>query len=172
MSLPPHTPAKPLHSPTTRATNAQEARRSQTHVAQAREHLADAEGTIYPSTWSGSTLNYAEAVTALRDAQLGTGHALLAIHEELSALPAARMEASRQRGELWQQANRFIAALESHSHMVLGQRVDLVDVSNALIDVRTEVADVAAAVRELADAIRAQQQPRRRWFSRAKGGTQ
>ncbi|WP_214417068.1 hypothetical protein [Sphaerisporangium fuscum] len=105
---------------------------------------------------------YDDRGVALRDAQAGAGHALLAICQELAQSRvqaelehiATLAEVAAMRRDL-----RDITAAIRELSGAIGEATvpvagALVDVSNAIADVRTELAetgDVAAAVRELAD---------------------
>ncbi|MFI6513646.1 hypothetical protein ACIBCT_39085 [Streptosporangium sp. NPDC050855] len=134
-----------------------------TPADQSRTFLTAAEARdCWPTGYSGN-LNYFEAVHALRDAQLGAGHATLAVSAELAKLREDLANLSPRREDLVviAQAVRELTGTIA----LLARPVDLDDVTNSIADVRTEVADVGAAVRELADAIRTQP-PRRGWFSR------
>ncbi|WP_371781718.1 hypothetical protein [Streptosporangium subroseum] len=130
----------------------------QGHTDQALTHLADADS-------NQRMYNHEFAITTLTTAQIGTGHALLAIGQELAEIRAGLTQISDPRKDVADLTTAVQALTGVLSTAV--QPVDLVDVANSVADVRTEVAEVAAAVRELAEAIRVQQQqPRRRWFSR------
>ncbi|GAA3037602.1 hypothetical protein [Streptosporangium longisporum] len=142
---------------------------------QARTFLTAAEERdCWPTAYSGS-LSYSGAVHALRDAQLGTGHATLAVSQELAKLREGLADVGdvaplrQDLAAIAQAVRELTDALTPAAPLA-----DSTDLSNAVADVRTEVAEVAevaAAVRELADAILLQtlqaqrQPPRRRWFA-------
>ncbi|MEU8380653.1 hypothetical protein [Streptosporangium sp. NPDC048865] len=114
----------------------------------------------------GEGPNYSNGFSALRDAQVGTGCAVLTLSEEVAKLReglAAVTDVSPLRGDLASIATAVRELVDALTPAV--QPADTTDLSNAIADVRTEIADIADAVRELADAIRIQQQPRRHWFS-------
>ncbi|WP_214415635.1 hypothetical protein [Sphaerisporangium fuscum] len=155
-------------------------------VTTPQSHAVRAMGLLAEATNAGDFLvpyrgSYDYRGVALRDAQAGAGHALLAICQELAQSRAqAELEHIATLAEVAaiRQDLRDITAAIRELTGAIGEATvplagALVDVAGAIADVHTEVctelaetADIAAAVRELADAVREQQPRRRRWFWR------
>jgi hypothetical protein len=149
------------------------------HAGQARELLSEAADARCSTAYRPGFIDH--GVGALRDAQVATGHALLAIREELAKNRAqAELQQLAVLGEvaaLRRDVRDFTAAVRELTGAVSAApaplAMALVDVSNAIADVRTEfagTADIATAVESLTAAVDAQtaavdeQGPRRRWW--------
>lgn len=97
-------------------------------VKQAHDFLALAMTPEHLSTWGGAgsgQINYENGIQAVRDALVGQGYALAAIHAELADIAASL---------------RALAALPSAVHCVATQ------VSDGLSEVRSQVHDLTATI--------------------------
>lgn len=141
---------------------------SDNHVTAARELLDAAASVGDLEIWApGSHYSYEPAAEALRDAQVGTGRALLAVVEELAALRVVLTD-QLDRGPNPEESPDLAALARSlTAHAVATSRLGAA-VRDLLTprETPTDLVELAAAVRDLAAAVRdAQQQPqRRRWW--------
>jgi hypothetical protein len=142
-------------------------------AGKAREHLAAAaEADCRPSSSSNRGLNYTDGITALRDAQVGTGHALLAIGQELGTL---RDQTAEHRAVVCHQLTDIAAAVRELTAAVVSADGPMFTAADHLAGIAAGVeraacageglADVAAAIDALAIDLR--EPPRRRsWRDR------
>lgn len=137
------------------------------HADQAREHLTQKirEGVneYWPTTPSWDQGDHFQH--AIRtDAAAATGHALLAIHEDLAGLrddlAEGRMEAARRHSQAWQHTQSMADSLAK-----LGPAGALIAAEMAAL--RHEVAALDKSLTGIAEAVRelaaVQRRPRRRW---------
>ncbi|MFI6296681.1 hypothetical protein ACIBEJ_34185 [Nonomuraea sp. NPDC050790] len=111
-------------------------------IQQARDRLDAATAHISVYSSNAASLNYVEGARAVRDALVGQGHAMLAIHAELAdiagslrtlaALPGAVQEALSDLGN---------DVCEVHSAIGDGTAV-VVDTGDSLTDAIRDLADV------------------------------
>ncbi|GII89701.1 hypothetical protein Ssi03_76910 [Sphaerisporangium siamense] len=112
-----------------------------------------------------------DGVTAVRDAQVATGHALLAVCEELAGVRAELAALAEDREASSRQVERVIVALE---RLAARRQEDDDAATTAVLGVVAEVtqplADIAAAVEALVSAVDErtsaadEQGSRRRWW--------
>jgi hypothetical protein len=140
---------------------------------QARELLETAQNSnAYPSASNVTSLNYADALTALRDATVGNGLAMLAVHDELADIATSLRLLAKTPFEIGQLAKHVAAAgqvVKGGLAEVSGEIHDL----TATVDQGVEFADsagsavhgVSVTVHELTDAVLLLGEPRPpRWW--------
>lgn len=146
------------------------------HAEQARDHLTqkirEDVNEYWPTTPSWDKTDHFLAAIST-DAAAATGHALLAIHEDLTGLrddlAEGRIEEARQRGQAWQRTDSIARSLAKLNDSISAAGPVAALVAAEMAALRREVAaldkglsGIAEAVRDLAAAVNDSKR-RRRW---------
>lgn len=124
------------------------------HAKQARDFFALAAGAESVATrqWDGQSYRYSyeDGVEAVRDAMVGQGHALMAIHAELADIAGSLRTLAGMPAAVQSLGASITAASQS-------PKEGLTDLGNDVCDVHTAIEDgaesVAAMVHEVSDTV-------------------